>query len=278
MNETNKSKLQPRYDGEVVETPPKVEEALSGPTVEELQATVAAERMRAMNAETERARLEQVLFTARPNVNTSNQTQVDPYERFSENVLTGDSRENKRVLQEAVRTDVGRGMEAVRSEVSAALQNQKAELEAQMALNNVLARYPEIQDPANQSKYAGLITKAQVDAGAQGLRLTPLQIAERAAREFRQVYGPKTSTSVPHVEGSTSPGASSIGSPNTTSAPLEKNVLEQAYGMNAGEIQPTEPESIRKITRDYVKTKNEYIRKKGTGASRIINAVTENIA
>lgn len=245
-------------------------EAPTGPTVEELNATLQAERQRAMAIDYDRQRLATELYTRRE---APTQSGPDPYEHFADNVLTGDPKENKRVLQGAVRSDVQRGVNAVRREVADVLTQQKVEFEAQRALDRVMNRFPELNDPANQSKFGGLITKAQIDAQAQGLVLDMAQIAERAAREYAVLYGKQSRSQVPHVEGASIPGANPL--VPGQDQPVVKNGLEEAYGMTAGTIEPIDPAAMKKVTRGYVKEKNDYIRKKGTGSSLIINAVTE---
>lgn len=226
--------------------------------------------MRAMSLEADRQALAQELYTRRT---PPQEPQNDPYAQFSDQVLTGDPKQNEKLLRGAVRTDVSRGMQTVRNEVNNAINQQRVEFEATRALDRVMARYPEIADPANQSKFAGLITKAQVDAQAQGLVLPMDQIAERAAREFNTLYGKRTPSNVPHVEGAGNPQPG-IG-PGGNPEPATKNMLEEAYGMDAGTIEPIQKQAMTDITKNYVKEKNDFLRKKKVGPFLVVSPATE---
>ena len=242
------------------------------PTAEELMATVQAERQRAVALEQENARLNMERATRREPV--QQQQPQDAYERFAQNIFA-DPKDTRESLKTAVRTDLSRAVNTVRNEFSQQLANDRIANDAQRALDRTVGRYPELQDPANQSRFAGMVTKAQVDAEAQGLKLSMDQIADRAGREYRMTYGPRQTTNAPYVEGSSNPGLSPAYAGQNPAEAQQKNMLEETYGMEVGTVEPIEPGAMKKITRAYIKDKNGYSRKRGTAASLIINAATE---
>lgn len=249
----------------------------SGPTPDELASTLQNERVRAMQLEAERDQLRQALYTARPPA--PGPAGPDPLARFTENVLSGDPAENRRMLEIGINQRLAGATNQVaqnlRREMQATLAMEREQAESQRVLDRLMNSNPELADPKNRSRFAAMLTKAHLDSQEQGLRLSMDQIGERAVREYRSVYGPKGSSTTPFVEGVSSPGLSAPRLGQDPNQPVAKNALEEGYGMKAGEIEPISAEGMKKVTTDYVQSKNSFLRKKAVGNSAIVTLQNE---
>lgn len=253
--------------------PPEEPEAKAPatPTTEELVSALEQERIRAARAEQDADMMRQQMFTQRPQAPMPQGP--DPLEQFTENIISGDPKQNKRALEAALNQRIARAVNAAEQRFAAAFNETQANNDAQRVLDGVMYQNPDLRDPSKQRAYTALVTKAHMDAQAQGLRLPMDQIAQRALREYRQLYGPTpTQNKAPFVEGASIPGQG-MGTPQ--GQPVEKNLLEDTYGFSAGEIEPITWPAMQKISRDYVKEKNDFARKKGMGTSVIVTPRTE---
>lgn len=251
-----------------------VPEQQVGPTAEELMATVHAERQERARLESEKLRLETMLATRRE-PQAQPMGREDPLDTYSREMFSKSPEENRALLDRGLNQRVGQAAGKIRNEVSQMLAAERQAMEADRSLDRVMFRNPDIALPENQTKFAAMIQKAQLDVAEQGLRLSMDQIAERAVREYRQTYTPSRAKAPAYVEGSSAPGAGGTGYPGQEPGPVQKNTLEEAYGFEAGAVEAVSAESMKRITRDHVRAKNAEARRHGIGTSLIITPASE---
>ncbi len=231
--------------------PAPAEPAPDAPTNAELYSTLEQERISRMNAEQRAQNAEAAMYTQRPNPQPQ-QPQDNSLDGVVSNFITdpqGAARNLQGYIQNASR---GEARQAAAQAAAMTEQRMRAEMEnnrMQGIISAAQAQYPEFRDTA---KFAGAIAEARVSAENQGLRLTPEQMVERAARVIR---AGRPAQPAPFVEGSGS--GAPVGSPsNTPQVPLEQNMLEELYGADAGEIIPINAVNMTEYTARVVLAEN----------------------
>lgn len=134
----------------------------------------------------------------------------------------------------------------------------------QSALDAVLAARPDLNDPANGSKFAAAMSKVKFELDANGQNYSASQLTARAVQEYDKMFkGPNTPP--PFVEGGNQPNLGGL--PQLQQPQDGPNDLEQMYEMKKGSIQPgynpKDADAINKMNNDYVQSRNAPLFKNG---------------
>lgn len=208
-------------------------------------------------------------YTARQNAPRG----VDPIDRLADEDVTLSPDQRKSLLAEAItgraRQIAGKAIDVMRQEN----ERRDVALESRLAMNNVMAHRPELNQPENASNFAAAMTKAKFEFEAAGVAYSAADLAQRAAGVYDSTFRPKAEKP-PFVEGANNPALG--GFPQGQQVQQGKSYLENTYGMKEGQISPpfdpNDPEAIRKMNNEYVNNINKPLLAAGavTGMAEIL--------
>lgn len=182
--------------------------------------------------------------------------QPDILDKYVSEDLVMSPDEKKRVLSAAIEQRAREQARQMAVEMDRRNAQEREAMRAEMALNMVLSQNPELQQ--NPSNFAAAMTKVKFDAEARGIQLSPAQLAQSAAEEYKKIWKP--SQPLPHVEGGNHPNMGT-GLEGQPPAPAGASQLENWYGMKPGQIKEGSPMSDAQTLTDlnmaYVLTKNK---------------------
>lgn len=189
---------------------------------------------------------------------------ADPLDRLTQEDLTLAPEQKKELLGRAIHgraaAMASKAIEAMREENA----RDRVAMENSIALQTVQSARPELQDPANSSKFAAAMTKVKFEMDAAGATYNAATLMQRAVTEYDNIFR-KPGEKPPFIEGSNNPALGGIPSPQM--APEGPSELEQMYDMKQGQIQPgynpKDIDAINKINNDYVNAKNAALFKGG---------------
>src|SRR5215831_14287184 len=148
----------------------------------------------------------------------------DPFVRLSEEGLSLDASTQQDLLDRGVR---GRVRAEIGSYAKAAEERRLAEqcqLETKMALSFFRRAHPQVV--ADEERFGGALTQAQIRAGRQNLNLDPSALLDLAFSIYNE--GRNTGDQVPYTEGSSMPGGPNV--PQPAAGPQPPTIWEKLYG------------------------------------------------
>ncbi len=188
----------------------------------------------------------------------------DPLDRYAAEDIVMSAEDKKRTLSEAIDTRARAAAEAAYAQGRRENAQEREAMRAEFALHTVMSQRPELNNPSNASNFAAAMTKAKFEAEAQGINLSPAQLAMRAADAYDGMFGRKDPQRVPYVEGAARPDMSPA--PEAGKIP-QPSFLEKVYKMKTGKIREmydvNNPEEIGALNNEYVNAKNKPLMDRG---------------
>lgn len=195
-------------------------------------------------------------------------TRPDPLDRYSTEDLVMSAEDKKRTLSEAIDGRARAAANAAYSQAKRESAQEREALRAEFALQTVLAQRPELNNPNNASNFAAAMTKAKFESEAQGVNLSPAQLAMRAADAYDQMFGRKDAQRMPFIEGAARPDMSPA--PEAYKVP-QPSFLEKTYGIKTGKIREmydvNDAEQLNGINNEYVMAKNKPLMDRGVSSN-----------
>ncbi len=148
--------------------------------------------------------------------------------------ITATPEERKRALDNYLAQQRMQTEARMRQETDARLAADRQAMGFEMAVNTVVGRRPELNDPKNSPNFRAAMTKAKAEADQRGEGLTPLQLLQRAEQVYDTVFAPKAAPNVPFVEGAQRPDLGAAMA--TPQGAPQQSQIEELYGMEAGKI------------------------------------------
>jgi len=227
------------------------------------------ERNRANTAEQQAGYFARV--AAQANANAAAAAQVpreDPLDKFAKEGITLPADQQKDLLDRGIRIRQEDESRRLQQHLENRIASQAAAIEANVALQSVLQQNPDItQKPENEDRFKASMLFVNEQARRKGRQLSPLEIAQAAANEYRRAAGNQARPNVPYVEGGSRPDlAPGQQLPPGQGGPEAPSWIKRAFGKKILDIiQPlTDPDiQMEQLTRDYVREKNGGFFKKG---------------
>lgn len=268
MSETN-----PETPAETPATPPPDSERAR------LEQQLEAARNQVMDANARAAYAQGAAQAVAANAQRPRQSGPDPLDDYSKNDLTMTPEEKRRALASAIDGRARAAEERSNANMEQRLAYERTNMEQRFALDSVVASMPELADPRNAGKFGAAITKAKMEAEAQGIQMSPMQLAQKAKEEYNTLFKSQSAGRPPFVEGANRPDLSPGMQPQQYQGPTPQNALEKTYGIKANSIKPlvdpNDTASMDAFNMEYVQSKNKPLFARGV-VSALENVLATN--